>query len=176
MGLTIGYILKKLQCRFVSKKRGYEIMNDYFRRGGASIGKNCAILSNLDLCSEKELISIGDDVTVSGEVLFVTHDAAMPKYCNHSGALFGKITIGNRCFIGKRAMILYGVTLADNTLVAAGAVVTKSVLESGKIIGGNPARVIGTIDSFVERQAGNRMKLTELTEAIRNNDERLIQR
>lgn len=143
---------------------------------GVKIGKNCAILSNLDLCSEKELLTIGDDVTISGEVLFITHDAAMPKYCNHSGALFGRITIGNRCFIGERATILYGVTLADNTLVAAGAVVTKSVLESGKIIGGNPARVIGTIDSFVERQVENRMRLTELHEAIRVNDKRLIVR
>lgn len=151
-------------------------MNEHFRRGGASIGKNCAILSNLDQCPEKELLTIGDDVTIAGEVLFITHDAAMPKYCNHSGALFGKITIGNRCFIGERAMLLYGVTLADNTLVAAGSVVTKSVLESVKIIGGNPARVIGTIDSFVARQAENRMKLTELPEAIRNNDKRLIQR
>ncbi len=128
------------------------------------------------MCQEKELLTIGDDVTVSGEVLFVTHDAAMPKYYNRSGALFGKINIGNRCFIGERAMILYGVTLADNTLVAAGSVVTRSVLESGKIIGGNPARVIGTIDSFVERHAGNRMMLTELPEAIRENDKRLIQR
>lgn len=125
-----------------------------------------ASLSNLDRCPEKELIKIGDDVTVAGEVLFITHDASMSKYCGRSGALFGKLCIGNNCFVGERATILYGVTLDDNTLLSAGTIVTKSVLESGKIIGENPARVIGTIESFVERQAENRLKLTELAEAI----------
>ena len=46
-------------------------------------------------------------------------------------------------------IILPGVTIADNTVVAAGAVVTKS-FPAGSIIGGNPAKVIKNIDDYVE--------------------------
>ena len=100
----------------------------------------------------------------------------MCKYLKRSGALFGKITIGDNCFIGERATVLYGVTLPPNTIVAAGAVVTKSVSESGLILGGNPAKVIGRIDDFVKRNADNRLNLTELDKAISINDNRLIRR
>ena len=53
---------------------------------------------------------------------------------------FGAISIGNNCFIGANSVILLGVTLADNIVVAAGSVVTKSFFENNIIIGGNPAK------------------------------------
>ncbi|MCA6046142.1 hypothetical protein KQP74_01455 [Bacteroides thetaiotaomicron] len=40
---------------------------------------------------------------------------------------FGKVTIGDYVYIGKRALIMPGVTLGNHVLVAAGSVVTKSV-------------------------------------------------
>lgn len=49
--------------------------------------------------------------------------------------------IGDRCFIGARSIILPGVTVADGSIVAAGAVVTKDVAP-GCIVAGNPAKVI----------------------------------
>jgi acetyltransferase-like isoleucine patch superfamily enzyme len=49
--------------------------------------------------------------------------------------------IGERCFIGGRALILPGVEVGDDCIVGAGAVVTKSV-PAGSIVVGNPARVI----------------------------------
>ena len=45
-------------------------------------------------------------------------------------------------WIGKRAIILKGVTIGYNSIVATGAVVTKSV-EPNTIVGGNPAKIIG---------------------------------
>lgn len=65
--------------------------------------------------------------------------------------LFGKIYIGENCFIGARSVILYGVTIADNVIVAAGSVVTKSINESNVIVAGNPAKVISTWDKFAEK-------------------------
>lgn len=62
--------------------------------------------------------------------------------------MFGKIVVGNNCFIGERATLLYGVELADNIIVAAGSVVTKSFSESNIIIGGNPAKKISTWEQF----------------------------
>lgn len=54
---------------------------------------------------------------------------------------FKPVTIGTNVWIGARVIILPGVTIADNTVVAAGAVVTKS-FPAGSIIGGNPVRAI----------------------------------
>lgn len=51
----------------------------------------------------------------------------------------GTIVIGNRCWIGAKAIILKGVRLGDGCVVAAGAVVTRSV-EAGTVVGGVPAR------------------------------------
>lgn len=46
---------------------------------------------------------------------------------------------------------MYGVTIADNVIVAAGSVVTKSVTESNVIVAGNPASVISTWEKFAEK-------------------------
>lgn len=46
---------------------------------------------------------------------------------------------------------MYGVTIADNVIVAAGSVVTKSVNESNVIVAGNPAKVVSTWDRFADK-------------------------
>lgn len=63
---------------------------------------------------------------------------------------FGKITIGNYVYIGANAVILPGVTIGDNSLIAAGSIVTKSV-PSNVVMAGNPAKVICTIDEYYAR-------------------------
>ena len=63
---------------------------------------------------------------------------------------FGKISIGNHVYIGANSLIMPGVTIEDNVLVAAGSVVTKSV-PSGYVVAGNPAKIICSIDSYIER-------------------------
>lgn len=78
--------------------------------------------------------------------------------------MFGEIRIGNNCFIGARTVILPGVSLADTTIVAAGSVVTKSVSETGTIIGGNPARFIGRTGAFAEKMAPYAVCLGGLSE------------
>lgn len=52
----------------------------------------------------------------------------------------GGVKIGNYCWLGMNSVILPGVTIGDHTVVAAGAVVTKSFPEGYCILGGNPAR------------------------------------
>ncbi|VEB24922.1 acyltransferase [Avibacterium volantium] len=49
------------------------------------------------------------------------------------------VVIGERCWIGMNAVILPGVHLANGTIVGAGSIVTKSVLEENVVIAGNPA-------------------------------------
>ncbi|MGF1574180.1 MAG: acyltransferase [Sumerlaeia bacterium] len=56
------------------------------------------------------------------------------------------IRLGAYCWLGMNAIILPGVELGPHTIVAAGAIVTKSFPEGYCIIGGNPAKVIRKLD------------------------------
>jgi acetyltransferase-like isoleucine patch superfamily enzyme len=53
------------------------------------------------------------------------------------------VKIGDNVWIGMNAVILKGVTIGDNSVVAAGAVVTKSIAPN-TIVAGNPAIVVKT--------------------------------
>lgn len=78
-------------------------------------------------------IHIGEETYVARGAYIFSHD-----YCR---ALHTDTFIGRRCFIGANAIILPGVKLGDNTIVGAGAVVTKS-FEGGVILAGNPAKIV----------------------------------
>ena len=61
------------------------------------------------------------------------------------------VDVRDNCFIGAGAIILPGVTIGPNSIVAAGAVVNSDVPD-GMIVGGVPAKVIGTMTDFAEKQ------------------------
>lgn len=54
------------------------------------------------------------------------------------------VTIGDKVFIGARAIILRGVTIGNGAVIGAGAVVAKDVPPMA-IVAGNPAKVIGNV-------------------------------
>lgn len=115
------------------------------KKKGMKIGENCRCFSNIN-DSEPYLIEIGNNVTISTNVNFITHDNSITKICDEYTDCFGKISIGDNCFIGLGAIIMPGVTIADNIIIAAGSVVTKSFKDNNIIIGGNPAKKISNID------------------------------
>tara|TARA_R110002110_G_scaffold61225_6_gene172130 strand:+ start:31527 stop:31835 length:309 start_codon:yes stop_codon:yes gene_type:complete len=75
--------------------------------------------------------------------------------------LAGEIQIGDNIFIGKGALILPGVTVGNNCIVGANAVVTKSFPE-GSIIAGNPARVVRKTEDFLRRAEQRSLKIGHL--------------
>ncbi|MDH7974650.1 DapH/DapD/GlmU-related protein [Sphingomonas sp. AR_OL41] len=85
-------------------------------------------------------IAIGDDVSIGPEASILTlgHDPQSPDFADRGGA----VTIGDRAWIGFRALVMPGVTIGEGAVIAAGAVVTKDV-PPYTIVGGNPAREIG---------------------------------
>lgn len=131
---------------------GNSYIVDKFRKEGLSIGNDTHIFSNI-ITSEPYLISIGCNCTISTEVCFLTHDASIGLFLDRKvkSDICGKITVGNNCFIGNRVILLYGVSIPDNTIVAAGSVVTKSINEPGCIVGGNPAKIIGKVERFLKK-------------------------
>ncbi len=126
----------------------------YAKKIGVNIGKNCRIIGPQVWGSESYLITLGDNVNISFDCAFITHDGAIsiikkdPKYRNV--LKFGKINIGSNCFIGCRSTIMPGVTIGDYSIVAAGSVVTKDI-PSGEIWGGNPAKFIQTTEKYAEK-------------------------
>lgn len=139
------YLLVKIQRRNPLK---------YSRDLGVIIGDNCRLMGIPLWDSEPYLITIGDNVTVSSHVRFVTHDGGTwvfrshPKYKNV--IKYGKINIGNNCFIGTDSIIMPGVAIGDNCVIAAGSIVTKSV-PHGSVWGGVPAKFICTVEQYAEK-------------------------
>ena len=121
------------------------------RRLGVAVGQRCRIYS-CNVASEHWLLSIGNDVTVSSDVLFITHDGTGSLFVDDRGRRFryAPISVGSRSFIGARATILPGVKIGDDCVVAAGSVVSKSV-PNGSVVAGNPARFITDTVELRER-------------------------
>lgn len=88
-----------------------------------------------------QLIEIGNGTTIATGAIILTHqiDTELPP----PGFKFklGVVKIGHACFIGANSIICNSVEIGDNSIVAAGAIVTKNI-PPNEIWGGNPARFI----------------------------------
>jgi acetyltransferase-like isoleucine patch superfamily enzyme len=106
------------------------------------MGSNNYFNKNLmiDACG---LVSIGNNNMVGPDVYITdsNHTVGAGLDPHEQPMIKGKVTIGNSCWIGAKAVILKDVELGDYCVVAAGAVVTKS-FPSGSIVAGVPARLI----------------------------------
>lgn len=89
-------------------------------------------------------INIGDDVYIAPKVCLTTINHDINPY-NRQVTFCKPINISNRVWIGINATICPGVNIGDNSIIAAGAVVTKDV-PSNVIVGGNPAKIIKYIN------------------------------
>jgi len=127
----------------------------YSRQKGVKVGFDCRVYTT-SFGSEPWLIEIGNKVTVTSGVVILTHDGSTWLFNDNKGRrfLYKKTVIKNNVFIGVNSIIMPGVVIEDNVVVAAGSVVTKSV-PSGSIIGGNPAKIIGSFDTYKERVLEN---------------------
>lgn len=88
-------------------------------------------------------VTIGDSTMIGSDVLIMDENHGTdPRNVFRENPLQTKpVTIGENVWIGDKVIILPGVTVGDNSIVAAGAVVTKSA-PAYSMLAGNPARVI----------------------------------
>lgn len=124
------------------------------RNRGVRIGERCEIHPSTSWGSEPYLISVGDHVRITKNVQFITHDGGVwvlrEKYGCPDIDLFGRIRVGSNVHIGFNAIIMPGVTIGDDCVIATGAVVTKDV-PAGEIWGGVPARFIEKTERYYEK-------------------------
>mgnify|MGYP002801850995 FL=1 len=97
-------------------------------------------------------VSIGDYVMIGPNTLITTvnHPISPKKRRRHLGQA-KPVVIGNDVWIGGGCTILPGVTIGNNVVVAAGAVVTKDVPDNC-IVGGVPAKIIREIEDDTEQE------------------------
>ncbi|NHB70197.1 acyltransferase [Perlabentimonas gracilis] len=122
----------------------------YAKSIGVQVGVGCYI-STKKFSSEPYLIKIGSNVRISRGVSFYTHGGIWPfRKVYPELDYFGKIVIGNNCYIGEDVKIMPGVTVEDNCIVGAGTILTKSVIQ-GTVVAGNPAKYVGETKEFLEK-------------------------
>ncbi|MEI3865697.1 acyltransferase [Microbacterium sp. CCNWLW134] len=140
--------LNRIMNRLRSALRGPE---HAARKAGVAIGADCRILSSIST-SEPWLVSIGSRVTITGGVVFLTHDGTGFHVRDERGRRYryAPITLDDDVFVGQNAILLPGVRIGRGSIVAAGSVVTKSI-PPGVVVAGNPARLITTRAEFETR-------------------------
>jgi len=104
-----------------------------------SIGKNVFINSGCRF-QDQGGITIGDNTLVGHNAVMATLNHGFAP--EDRGTTYpAPIIIGKNVWIGANVTIVAGVTVGDNSILAAGAVVTKDVPENA-VVGGVPAKVI----------------------------------
>ena len=115
------------------------------------MGDNCSINPD-SVIGDAPWVRIGNNVRLASCTL-LTHDGVINMLMNAYRVKLdavGKIDIGNNVFIGNRATVLRGVTIGDNCVIAAGAIVANDV-PANSVVGGVPARFICKTEELVER-------------------------
>lgn len=125
--------------------------------------------------TEPFLVTLGDNVYISVGACFVCHDGSTLPFRRLTPdlELAGPISVGNNVFVGKGALILPNVTIGDDCVIGANAVVTKNV-ENGTIVAGNPARVISTTLDFMEKAKSKSLKIGHLRGKVKEREYKKI--
>lgn len=126
----------------------------YAKSIGVKLGENVhfyGMKPNM-FSTEPWLITIGDNVHITSDVQFITHDGGtlilrkeVPDL-----ELTAPITVGNDVYIGMRTMILPGVKIGNRCIIGAGSIVTKDIPDNSVAVG-VPARVMENVDEYLEK-------------------------
>ena len=141
--------IRTLFSRLIGKKidESFLLIPPFYTSSGTEIrvGQNVFINQN---CTFYDLggLDIGDDVMIGPNVSIITTSHPLDPSQRRAVTIGKPILIEKNAWIATGATIIGGVTIGENSVVAAGAVVTKDV-PPNTLVGGNPAQIIRTIDN-----------------------------
>jgi acetyltransferase-like isoleucine patch superfamily enzyme len=125
----------------------FTLIPPFYATGGENlrVGRNVFINQN---CTIYDLggVEIGDDVLIGPNVSIITSGHPIEPSQRHDVVVATPIVIQRNAWIAVGAIILGGVTVGENAVIAAGAVVTEDV-PSNTVVGGNPARVMREVSA-----------------------------
>jgi acetyltransferase-like isoleucine patch superfamily enzyme len=123
----------------------FSLIPPFYTTGGAdiSVGRNVFVNQN---CTFYDLggLDIADDVMIGPNVSIITSGHPIEPSQRRAAVVAKPIAIGRNVWIAAGVTIIGGLTVGENSVVAAGSVVTKDV-PPNTLVGGNPARVIRSI-------------------------------
>jgi non-ribosomal peptide synthetase-like protein len=125
-----------LRFTFVNWIRVTPFLPFYHRLMGARIGRRVQI--NTAVIADQNLIEIGDDTVIGGDVTLVCHSA------ERGHLVTAPVTIGRGVTVGLMAVVFPGCTIGDGAMISAGSVLSKGTkVGPGEIWAGVPARRVG---------------------------------
>jgi acetyltransferase-like isoleucine patch superfamily enzyme len=139
--------VRALFSELIGKKvdESFLLIPPFYTAGGLEISVGCNVFVNQN-CTFYDLggLAIADDVLIGPNVSLITSGHPLEPSQRRSAIVAKPIAIQKNVWIAAGATVIGGVTIGENSVVAAGAVVTKDV-PPNTLVGGNPARVIRTI-------------------------------
>ena len=135
--------------------------SQFYRDFGVQVGEGCRIFSakpSETFGSEPYLIRLGDHVTITNGVKFITHDGGTWVFREKDPDfdVFGTIWIKDNSFIGINTIIMPGVTIGPNSVVGSGSLVSRDIPPDSVAVGA-PARVLMTLDEYREKKMKQRL-------------------
>jgi acetyltransferase-like isoleucine patch superfamily enzyme len=132
---AIGLLVRYTCVNFI---RVTPFLSIFHRMMGMTIGKR--VIINTAIIADSNLIEIGDDSVIGGDATVVGHAA------ERGMIVTAPVKIGSRVTVGLMSVIFPGVTIGDDAVIAACAVLPKgTTVGAGEIWGGVPARRIGQL-------------------------------
>lgn len=115
----------------------------YKNQAVITIGDDCNLNGTIIHCNNK--INIGNNCLFGPGTIIVdndSHNTSLDPVERRNGIVNNApVIIGKNVWVGMRCIILKGVNIGENSIIAAGSVVTKDVLPN-TLVGGNPVKLL----------------------------------